>query len=49
MLKKTFLVILLTLSFSLFAYGGGFEISLNIPLGAAIGTPNDAMKSLGYQ
>lgn len=49
MLKKTFLVILLTLSFNLFAYGGGFEISLNIPLGAAIGTPNDAMKSLGYQ
>lgn len=36
-------------SFNLFAYGGSFEISLNVPIGAAIGTPNDAMKALGYK
>ncbi|TVL68908.1 hypothetical protein [Brachyspira hyodysenteriae] len=54
MIKKILLLSILLFilsinSFNLFAYGGGFEVSLNIPIGAAIGTPNDAMKSIGYQ
>ncbi|PPS21599.1 hypothetical protein [Brachyspira murdochii] len=47
MTKKVLLLIVI-LSINLFGYGGGFEISLNVPIGASIGTPNNAMKNLGY-
>ena len=50
-LKKILLLViaLSALSFNLFAYAEGFEVSLNVPLGVAIGTPNKPLKDLGYK
>ena len=49
MIKKILLIILSVLAFNLFAYADGFEIYLNVPLGIAIGTPNQPLKDLGYK
>ena len=51
MIKKILLLViaLSALSFNLFAYAEGFEVSLNVPLGVAIGTPNKPLKDLGYK
>ena len=49
MSKKILLTILSVLAFNLFAYAEGFEVSLNVPLGVAIGTPNKPLKDLGYK
>ncbi|WP_038375270.1 hypothetical protein [Brachyspira alvinipulli] len=49
MIKKILLIALSALSFNLFAYAEGFEVSLNVPLGIAIGTPNESLKDLGYK
>ena len=49
MIKKILLTILSVLAFNLFAYAEGFEVSLNVPLGVAIGTPNKPLKDLGYK
>lgn len=49
MIKKILLLLTISSALNLFAYSQGFEVSLNVPLGAAIGTPNKALKDLGYK